>query len=148
MTLTTRNATPVDAEAIASLINEIIRIGGTTAYETPFDRDGAEHEFISGPHVISCILAESDGELLGFQILFGSTEEEPQPAGWGPSAPMRASAKPAAASAARCSRKPRKPRAPPAFALSTPPFAPTIPAASPSTAGWDSRTTIAAWACR
>jgi len=82
MSLTTRRATPDDAEAVASLINEIIRIGGTTAYEIPFDRDSADHEFISGRHVLSCVLAESDGDLLGFQILFGSTEEEPQPDGW------------------------------------------------------------------
>jgi L-amino acid N-acyltransferase YncA len=82
MTLTTRRATPEDAEAVAALINEIIRIGGTTAYETPFDRDSADHEFISGAHVVSCVLAESDGELLGFQILFGSTEDELQPEGW------------------------------------------------------------------
>jgi L-amino acid N-acyltransferase YncA len=82
MTLTTRRATPDDAAAIAALINEIIKVGGTTAYETAFDRESADHEFISGPHVISCVLAESDGELLGFQILFGSTEEEPQPDGW------------------------------------------------------------------
>lgn len=82
MTLTTRAATSNDAEAVAALMNEIIRIGGTTAYETPFDRDSADHEFISGTHVVSCVVAERDGELLGFQILFGSTEEEPQPPGW------------------------------------------------------------------
>ncbi len=83
MTLTTRRATSADAEAMASLINEIIAIGGTTAIETPFTRASMDHEFVSGPHVISCIVAEETGELLGFQILLGSTEEEPMPDGWG-----------------------------------------------------------------
>jgi L-amino acid N-acyltransferase YncA len=83
MTLTTRRAAPGDAEKMAALINEIIEIGGTTAYETPFDRDAADEEFISAPHVISSIVAEENGKLLGFQILLGSTEEEPMPPGWG-----------------------------------------------------------------
>lgn len=83
MTLTTRCATSNDAEAMASLINEIIAIGGATAIETPFTRASMDHDFVSGPHVISCIVAEQDGELLGFQVLLGSTEEEPIPDGWG-----------------------------------------------------------------
>jgi GNAT superfamily N-acetyltransferase len=33
--------------------------------------------------VISSILAEADGELMGFQVLLGSTEAEPMPDGWG-----------------------------------------------------------------
>ncbi|HYD72374.1 MAG TPA: GNAT family N-acetyltransferase [Candidatus Binatia bacterium] len=81
--MTTRRATPDDAEAMAALINEIIAIGGTTAIETPFTRDSMNREFVSGPHVISCIVAEESGDLLGFQILLGSTEEEPMPDGWG-----------------------------------------------------------------
>ena len=83
MTLTTRRATSADAEAMASLINEIIAIGGTTAIETPFTRASMDHEFVSGPHVMSCIVAEENDELLGFQVLLGSTEEEPMPEGWG-----------------------------------------------------------------
>jgi L-amino acid N-acyltransferase YncA len=83
MTLTTRRATSNDAEAMAALINEIIAIGGTTAIETPFTRASMDHEFVSGPHVISCIVAEENGDLLGFQVLLGSTEEEPMLPGWG-----------------------------------------------------------------
>jgi L-amino acid N-acyltransferase YncA len=83
MTLTTRRATSDDAEAMASLINEIIRIGGTTAIETPFTRASMDHDFVSGPHVISCLVAEENGDLLGFQVLLGSTEEEPMLPGWG-----------------------------------------------------------------
>jgi L-amino acid N-acyltransferase YncA len=83
MTLTTRRATSNDAEALAALINEIIAIGGTTAIETPFTRASMDHEFVSGAHVISSIVAEESGQLLGFQVLLGSTEEEPMPTGWG-----------------------------------------------------------------
>jgi L-amino acid N-acyltransferase YncA len=83
MTLTMRRAASNDAEAMAALINEIIAIGGTTAIETPFNRASMDHEFISGPHVISSIVAEENGKLLGFQILLGSTEEEPLPPSWG-----------------------------------------------------------------
>ncbi|HET9230777.1 MAG TPA: GNAT family N-acetyltransferase [Vitreimonas sp.] len=83
MTLTTRRATSEDADEMAALINEIIAAGGTTAIETPFTRASMDHEFVSGPHVISSIVAEENGELLGFQVLLGSTEEEPLPAGWG-----------------------------------------------------------------
>ena len=42
-----------------------------------------DHDFVSGPHVISCIIAEENGDLLGFQVLLGSTEEEPMLRGWG-----------------------------------------------------------------
>jgi L-amino acid N-acyltransferase YncA len=83
MNLTTRRATPANAEEMAALINEIIRIGGTTAYEVPFDREALDHEFISSPAVIACTLAESEGVLLGFQVLLSALEDEPMPSGWG-----------------------------------------------------------------
>jgi ribosomal protein S18 acetylase RimI-like enzyme len=83
MSLTTRRAMPDDAEEMAALINEIIRIGGTTAYEVPFDREAMDHEFISSPDVIACTLAENEGVLLGFQVLLSALEGEPMPPGWG-----------------------------------------------------------------
>lgn len=82
MTLTTRPATPSDAAEIAALINEIIAIGGTTAYETPFTPEHADREFISPPHGLACTLAEDDGALLGFQVLLWPNEHEPFPDGW------------------------------------------------------------------
>ena len=82
MTLTTRRATSDDAEAMASLINEIIAIGGTTAYEDPFTAESMDHEFISPPYKLSCVLVEEVGHLLGFQVLLWPNEHEPFPDGW------------------------------------------------------------------
>jgi L-amino acid N-acyltransferase YncA len=82
MTLSTRRATRDDAAAMAALINEIIAIGGTTAYEEPFTPESMDHEFISPPYLLSCTLAEDEGELLGFQVLLWPNEEEPFPDGW------------------------------------------------------------------
>src|SRR5262245_49662681 len=83
MSLILRSATSRDATAMAALINEIIRIGGTTAYEDPYDRASMEHEFITSPDVIVCTLAEDEDMLLGFQVLLSALEGEPMPAGWG-----------------------------------------------------------------
>lgn len=82
MSLTTRQATPADAAAMAALINEIIAIGGTTAYEEPFTAESMASEFITPSYVLSCTLIEDDGELLGFQSLFWPNEHEPFPDGW------------------------------------------------------------------
>lgn len=62
-----RRATPQDRDALAAILNEIIAIGGTTAYETPlepayFDR------FIPPPdHRTFLHVAEADGVIVGFQ---------------------------------------------------------------------------------
>jgi L-amino acid N-acyltransferase YncA len=82
MTLSTRRATPDDAAAMAALINEIIAIGGTTAYEDPFTPESMDHEFISPPYKLSCTLVEDEGRLLGFQVLLWPNEHEPFPDGW------------------------------------------------------------------
>jgi L-amino acid N-acyltransferase YncA len=80
--LTTRPATPKDATAMAALLNEIIAIGGTTAYEEPFSSESMDHHYVSARNLIACTVAEQDGELLGFQGLFWPTEEDPLPSGW------------------------------------------------------------------
>lgn len=82
MNLTTRAATPRDAAAMAALINEIIAIGGTTAYEDPFTPESMDQEFISPPYKLSCVLVEENGELLGFQVLLWPNEHEPFRDGW------------------------------------------------------------------
>jgi len=82
MTLSTRRATTDDAPAMAVLINEIIAIGGTTAYEDLFTPEGMDHEFISPPYLLSCTLVEDEGRLLGFQVLLWPNAEEPFPDGW------------------------------------------------------------------
>jgi L-amino acid N-acyltransferase YncA len=82
VTLTTRPATAKDATAMAVLLNEIIAIGGTTAYEEPFNTEGMDHHYVSAQNLIACTVAEQDGDLLGFQGLFWPTEEDPLPVGW------------------------------------------------------------------
>jgi L-amino acid N-acyltransferase YncA len=82
VTLTTRPATAKDATAMAVLLNEIIAIGGTTAYEEPFNSEGMDQHYVSAQNLIACTVAEQDGDLLGFQGLFWPTEEDPLPVGW------------------------------------------------------------------
>jgi L-amino acid N-acyltransferase YncA len=80
--LTTRPATTKDATAMAALLNEIIAIGGTTAYEEPFSGESMDDHYVSARNLIACTVAERDGELLGFQGLFWPTDEDPFPMGW------------------------------------------------------------------
>jgi L-amino acid N-acyltransferase YncA len=80
--LTTRPATAKDATAMAALLNEIIAIGGTTAYEEPFSSESLDHHYVAAPNLIACTVAEQDGELLGFQGLFWPTAADPFPMGW------------------------------------------------------------------
>ncbi len=67
MTTTTRRAIPADAPAMCAILNEIIAIGGTTAYEDPFDEAQMTENYISSPSLIRCTLADVDGETCGFQ---------------------------------------------------------------------------------
>ncbi len=83
MNLTVRPATPSDAPAMAELINAIIAIGGTTAYEEPFDAARMEAEYIALPQLASCFVAEADGEIVGFQGLMRSFDpDDPLPDDW------------------------------------------------------------------
>lgn len=79
--LAIRPAVAVDAEAMGVLLNEIIRIGGTTAITTELSADEMREWFISGANVVSCFVAiDAGGEILGFQSLsrYGDLQE-----GWG-----------------------------------------------------------------
>ncbi len=68
---------------MAELINTIIAIGGTTAYEEPFDAASMDAAYISLPELVSCFVAEADGELVGFQGLMRSFDpDDPLPDGW------------------------------------------------------------------
>ncbi|MEO5613826.1 MAG: GNAT family N-acetyltransferase [Cypionkella sp.] len=64
-----RSAAPQDATAMTALQNEIIQIGGTTAYQQPRSTDAVLGSYISGPEVIACHLAEEQGQVLGFQVV-------------------------------------------------------------------------------
>ena len=62
-----------DAPALASLLNEIIARGGTTAFQRPFTPQRLAEIMLMGRSVICCFVAEeSDGGLGGFQSLVRS----------------------------------------------------------------------------
>jgi len=83
MALTVRTARQADAAAMAELINAIIAIGGTTAYEDPFDAASMDAAYISLPQLVSCFVAETDGGIVGFQGLMRSFDpDDPLPDGW------------------------------------------------------------------
>ena len=83
MSLTVRPATSADAAAMAELINAIIAVGGTTAHEDPFTPEQMVSAYISPPDLISCLVAEADGQLLGFQgTVWGRDPDDPLPEGW------------------------------------------------------------------
>ena len=73
-------AVDADTEGMRSLLNEIIRVGGTTAFTSELSIDEMRDWFISGENVVSCLVGvDSNGAIVGFQSLSkcGSL-----PAGW------------------------------------------------------------------
>lgn len=65
-----RAAREGDTADLCGILNEIIRVGGTTAIEEELDPDAFQKSFLSGPDFLSCLVAENpDGVLLGFQFL-------------------------------------------------------------------------------
>lgn len=79
MTLTTRMAIPLDAQDMTDVLNEIIGTGGTTAHEKPYTPQQMIQDYIKAVDGISCVVAEIDGQLVGFQ-----TTEWPDPDWDGP----------------------------------------------------------------
>ena len=76
-----RDSRTGDAPELCDLLNAIIRIGGTTAFETPFGVALFTEQFLAGPRVMNCFVAEDErmGRLWGFQVL----ERDPElPADW------------------------------------------------------------------
>jgi L-amino acid N-acyltransferase YncA len=79
--ITIRPATAADIPALCDLLNAVIRIGGTTAIETPLSHAAFDAYFLGGDLCLGCLVAEAaaTGELLGFQAL----ERHPElPADW------------------------------------------------------------------
>jgi len=65
-----RPATQNDLKQLCLIINEIIVIGGSTAFEEVLIEEEFDAIFLSGEAFISCLLAENtDGQVLGFQSL-------------------------------------------------------------------------------
>lgn len=63
----TRPATTADAGAMAEILNAIIALGGTTAHEVPKTPAEVRATYIAGPDVLSSVVAEVDGRVLGWQ---------------------------------------------------------------------------------
>lgn len=83
MALRIRPATHHDAAAMAELINAIIAVGGTTAYEEPFDAASMDAAYVSLPELVSCFVADTQGDIVGFQGLMRSFDPgDPLPDGW------------------------------------------------------------------
>jgi len=83
MVITVRPATSADAAAMAEMINAIIAIGGSTAYEEPFDAASMDAAYISLPQLVSCFVAEHEGQIVGFQGLMRSFDpDDPLPEHW------------------------------------------------------------------
>ena len=65
-----RPATPADAPAMTALQNEIIAIGGTTAYQQPRREEDVLDDYITSVDVVCTHVALDDaGRLIGFQTL-------------------------------------------------------------------------------
>ena len=78
--LTIRPAVVADIEGMRTLLNEIIRVGGTTAITNELSPDEMRDWFITGENVVCCFVAvDSDGTIVGFQSL---SKYATLPAGW------------------------------------------------------------------
>ena len=62
-----RLAIQQDATEMTEILNQIIAIGGTTSYEHPKTIHAVLQGNITGPAVISSIVAEQDGQVIGWQ---------------------------------------------------------------------------------
>ena len=78
--LAIRPAEDKDIEGMRTLLNEIIRVGGTTAITNELSPEEMREWFISGDNVVSCFVAvDSVGAVVGFQSL---STYDTLPAGW------------------------------------------------------------------
>lgn len=82
MSIAVRPVTAADAPELAALINAIIARGGTTALERAFTPERLDETYLTGPDVLSCMVAvdRETGRLEGFQTLI---REAHLPEGWG-----------------------------------------------------------------
>lgn len=64
-----RQVTMADVPGLCALLNEIIEIGGTTAFQTPLTEEEFARHYVTAELLVSCVVAEDDGNLLGFQAL-------------------------------------------------------------------------------
>ncbi len=62
-----RNSTADDAAGMTLVLNAVIADGGTTAHETPMTEAEVQDHYIDGPDVLSSVVAEVGGKILGWQ---------------------------------------------------------------------------------
>ncbi len=62
-----RHATPEDAPAMAAILNQIIAIGGTTAHQAAKTVDAVRADYVTGPKVLASVVAEDQGQVIGWQ---------------------------------------------------------------------------------
>jgi len=62
-----RQARPEDAGAMTAIVNQIIATGGTTAHQHPKTVEGVRDDYIDGPEVIAAVVAEDEGQVIGWQ---------------------------------------------------------------------------------
>ena len=65
-----RRAEPSDVVSLCAILNAVIEIGGTTAFEVQMTLDEFDKYFVKGPNCLTCFVAESvRKEVIGFQAL-------------------------------------------------------------------------------
>ena len=62
-----RPARPKDAAAMARVLNAVIALGGTTAHEHPKTEAQVREDYVDGADVLSSVVAELEGEVIGWQ---------------------------------------------------------------------------------
>ena len=68
MTLTVRPMESKDVPACTDILNDIIALGGTTAYEEPYSETYFEAHYLNEPPISMVVL--NDDTIVGFQALF------------------------------------------------------------------------------
>ncbi|MGR3499778.1 MAG: GNAT family N-acetyltransferase [Limimaricola soesokkakensis] len=78
-----RPARPDDADAMCAILNPLIAAGGSTAHRRPFDATRMLQHYLAPDELVSCVVAELDGRVVGFQsLVWADDPEDPLPEGW------------------------------------------------------------------
>ncbi|MGX9856559.1 N-acetyltransferase family protein [Limimaricola variabilis] len=68
---------------MCAVLNPLIAAGGSTAHRRPFDAERMLHHYLAPPMLVSCIVAEVEGRVRGFQSLVRAGDpDDPLPDGW------------------------------------------------------------------